>query len=250
MKKTAILIAAVLCFTAVQAQFVLGLQGGYHWQKSTTSLTDDYVSSTHYVGGLQLGYMVTPRLYVGVTGGYMDASQDTLLGIDRIHYENVGMDIDVTDHYTRSSRTGWYVAPQVKYEFLRFGNMHFNLLLQGQLRMMGPVNFRETFYAVNYPNAGEYHEKDPRNDFTTFLGWGVSLRPSLIYEISTHINMELMLDLLSIGFASETDTYDPKIAGLDPISTNRSYLYAGLNSFTDVLRWENSLLKLGFNFTF
>ena len=92
--------------------------------------------------------------------------------------------------------------------------------------------------------------EDPRTTTTTFLGWGVSLRPTLIYEISTHISAELMLDLLSIGFVSETETYDPEISGIDPIERKTQMFYAGLNSFTDVLRWENTLLKLGFNWTF
>ncbi len=250
MKKIVLLLSAIACLSAAQSQFVVGLQGGYYWQKSGISLTDDYITSTHLVGGLQLGYMITPRLYFGVAGGYMDAKQDTLVATDRIYYGNVGMDIDVVDHYNRSSRTGWYVAPQLKYEFLRFGNMHFNVLLQGQVRMMGPINYLESYYALNFPNPGEYHEYDPSSNNTDYFSWSVSLRPTLVYEISPNINVELMLDVLSVGYTSETSTYDPGITGVDPISTYHNTLYAGLNTFGDVLRWEHPLFKLGFNFTF
>ena len=56
--------------------------------------------------------------------------------------------------------------------------------------------------------------------------------------------------MLSIGYINEKETYDPEVSGIDPIDTKHEYFYAGLNSFTETLRWENSLLKMGFIFTF
>lgn len=250
MKKIAVLLVAVAFATVSQAQFVIGVQGGFQWQKNSSTRTEDYTSSTHIVGGLQVGYKIFPELYVGVTGGYMEMRYDTLLTMDNYFFPNVGNYFPVKDHYKSTTRTGWYVAPQVKYEFLRFGNMHFNLLLQGQLRLLGAVKYKEHFYATTYPNANEYLEVDPYDNNLEYLGWGVSLRPTLVYEFSRHLSAEVTLDLLSIGYISETETYDPKVAGIDPIKTYRQNFYAGINSFTETLRWENTLLKLGFLWTF
>lgn len=250
MKKAVLLLFAVAVATVSQAQFVLGLQGGYYWQKNNTSINNDETKTSYAVGALQLGYKVMPNLYVGVVGGYINYTSDTLKAEDTYFYQQVGMNIDVTDHHRHLLRDGWYVAPQVKWEFLRFGNMHFNLMLQGTLRMLGANKYEESYTTVNYPNPIEYREVEPYDDHVKDMMWGVSIRPTLIYEFSEHLSAELMLDLLSIGFVSETETYDPEISGIDPIERKTQMFYAGLNSFTDVLRWENTLLKLGFNWTF
>ena len=250
MKKVVLLLFAVAVATVSQAQFVLGLQGGYYWQKNSTSINNNESTSSYMVGALQVGYKVLPNLYVGVMGGYVNCAFDTLLATDTYFYRQVGMDINVTDHRKHLLREGWVVAPQVKWEFLRFGNMHFNLLLQGNLRMLGPNKYTENYTTTTYPNPNEYLEVEPYDDHVKDMTWGVSVRPTLIYEFSEHLSAELMLDLLSIGFVSETETYDPEISGIDPIEHKTQVFYAGLNSFTDVLRWENTLLKLGFNWTF
>ncbi len=248
MKKFVLLLVAVAFATVSQAQFVIGLEGGYYWQKNSSSVNADNTTQSYIVGCLQVGYKVLPNLYVGVMGGYVNCKFDTLVATDTYMYQ--GMTIDINDHQKNHYREGWMVAPQVKYEFLRFGNMHFNLLLQGTLRMLGDNKYRESFYTPTYPNPNEYREVDPFNDNITDMMWGVSLRPTLVYEFSQHLSAELMLDVLSIGYITETVTFDPKINGIKPVETTTSVLYAGINSLTDVLRWENSLLKLGFNWTF
>lgn len=251
MKKIALLVVAVFFAAVSQAQFVVGLQGGYYWQEKSTSVNSDKTTSSYMVGALQVGYKVMPNLYVGVMGGYVNSVFDTMdVEKHQYYYKPWGMNIDVTDHNRHKLREGWLVAPQVKWEFLRFGNMHFNLLLQGQLRMLGANKYTESYIAVTKPNPNEYLEEEPWNDKISDLTWGVSIRPTLIYEFSEHLSAELMLDLLSIGYITETETYDPEIKGIDPIKKTTSVFYAGLNSFTDVLRWENTLLKLGFNWTF
>ncbi len=248
MKKIALLVVAVAFATVSQAQFVVGVQGGYYWQQKSNSVNTDKMTSSYMVGAVQVGYKVTPNLYVGLMGGYVNSVFDTLLATDTYLYN--GMSINITDHNNHLLREGFVVAPQVKWEFLRFGNMHFNLLLQGQLRLLGARKYTESYITTTYPNPNEYLEVEPWDDHVSDLTWGVSVRPTLIYEFSEHLSAELMLDLLSIGYMTETETYDPEIAGVDPVKQTTSVFYAGLNSFTDVLRWENTLLKLGFNWTF
>lgn len=248
MKKIALLVVAVAFATVSQAQFVVGVQGGYYMQQNTNSVNTDKLTSSYRVGALQVGYKVMPNLYVGVMGGYVNCVFDTVQATDTYIYS--GMPINITDHNNHKMRDGFVVAPQVKWEFLRFGNMHFNLLLQGQLRMLGANKYTESYITTNYPNPNEYLEVEPYDDKITDMTWGVSLRPTLIYEFSEHLSAELMLDVLSVGYITETETYDPKVAGFTPVKNTTSVFYAGLNSFTDVLRWENTLLKLGFNWTF
>ena len=250
MKKIALLVVAVAFATVSQAQFVVGVQGGYYMQQKTNSVNTDKISSSYMVGAVQVGYKVTPDLYVGLMGGYVNCVFDTLLATDTYFYPSVGMNINVTDHNNHKLREGFVVAPQVKWEFLRFGNMRFNLLLQGSLRILGANKFTESYISTTYPNPNEYLEVEPFDDHISDLTWGVSVRPTLIYEFSEHLSAELMLDVLSLGYISETETYDPNITGIDPVKRTTSVFYAGLNSFTDVLRWENTLLKLGFNWTF
>lgn len=248
MKKIALLVVAVAFATVSHAQFVVGVQGGYYWQQKSNSMNTDKITSSYMVGALQVGYKVMPNLYVGVMGGYVNSVFDTLVATDTYLYS--GMPINITDHNLHKMREGYFVAPQVKWEFLRFGNMHFNLLLQGQLRMLGANKYTESYITTNYPNPNQYLEVEPTDDHISDMTWGVSVRPTLIYEFSEHLSAELMLDLLSIGYITETETYESPIAGIDPIKHTTSVFYAGLNSFTDVLRWENTLLKLGFNWTF
>jgi hypothetical protein len=250
MKKIVLLMVAVAFGYAANAQFVIGAQGGYYTQTHTTSLNTDKQTSSYVVGALQVGYKVLPNLYVGVMGGYINCSFDTLWADMKYFYPITGNNIDTRDYKKNHLREGFVVAPQVKWEFLRFGNMHFNLLLQGTLRMLGANKYKESFITTTYPNPNEYLEPDPYDDHISDLTWGVSLRPTLIYEFSQHLSAELSLDLLSIGYINETETYDPNIKGFDPVDRTTSVFYAGLNSFTDVLRWENTLLKLGFNWTF
>ena len=254
MKKIVFFLAAMAFFTAANAQFVLGVQGGYYYQKNSLSTSDDYTTSTDMVGCLQLGYKVTPELYVGVMGGYISANFDTMVATPHQYfYPSVGMNIDVKDHMKSASRSGWMVAPQVKYEFLRYGNMRFNLLLQGQLRMLGAVNFKESYTSITYPNPNEYREEEPYDNGISYTGIGVSLRPTLIYEFSEHLSAELVLDLLSVGFISESETFPEVTTGGTTVpewSAKRSIFYAGVNSLNESLRWENTMLKLGFNYTF
>lgn len=251
MKKVLFLLFAMALAGMTQAQFVIGAQGGYYWQKNSTSISDDYTSSSNFVGALQLGYWVTPKLYVGISGGYITASFDTMVSTEHsYYYAPFGMDIRIYDHQRSSSRSGWMVSPQVKYEVARFGNMHFNLLLQGTLRMLGEVDFEESYYSVTIPNPNEYREVDPSSMDLKYTSFGVSLRPTLEYEFSPHFSAELLLDLLSVGYLFEKETYDAGIPGIDPIDTKQQYFYAGLNSFGEALRWENTILKLGFNVKF
>jgi hypothetical protein len=131
--------------------------------------------------------------------------------------------------------------------------MHFNLLLQGNLRMLGPNKYTENYTTTTYPNPNEYREEEPYDNGISYTSIGVSLRPTLIYEFSEHLSAELVLDLLSVGFISESETFPEVTTGGTTVpewSAKRSIFYAGVNSLNESLRWENTMLKLGFNYTF
>lgn len=263
MKKVLFLFAAVAVMTAANAQLVVGVQGGYHYQKLTQSYnTENYSLSTQWLGGLQVGYMVTPRLYVGVSGSYQNFCTDTFYLHSDINFE--GMVRTVDNRMLDWTQSGWTVAPQVKWEFLKYGNMHFNLLLQGNVTSMDYRVLKESFNTP-FRNAGEYLEYDAVGDSISTWAWGVSLRPTIIYEFSRHLSAELSLDFLSVGYVDHRTTDDHMVPSYDndyvleyidgdPLYTNRIHkvqtLYAGLNTLMETLRWESPMLRLGFNYKF
>lgn len=261
MKKIAVLLAAMAIMVGASAQVVVGLQGGYFQTKSVNSWNDDYLKSNTWLGGLQVGYMITPKLYVGVMGGYMSLTNDTLRSvIDDTVME--GMTRIITNHRFLRVQSGWTVAPQVKYELFKYGNMHFHLLLQGNIRSLGYTNILQS-YNTPFRNDNEYQEGAgyPMDDSVKYFSWGVSLRPTLTYEFSKHLSAELSLDFLSIGYISEKETHDGSKPGdyhmIDGSAGTRvqdvrttTRFYAGMNTLMETLRWESPMLRLGFNYTF
>lgn len=263
MKKIAFLLAAVAFMTAANAQVVVGIQGGYHWQKNTQSYdTENYSLATNWLGGLQVGYMVTPRLYVGIAGNYQQFNTDTFYLHSPIVFE--GMPREVDNRQLLMNQTAWEVAPQLKWEFLKYGNMHFHLLLQGNVMSTSYRTYNESFNTP-FRNNGEYLEMPVMCDSISTFSWGVSLRPTLTYEFSQHLSAELSLDFLSVGYVDATTTddhlrphYDNEgdLEYLDGeivmTSTTRRVrtIYAGLNTLMETLRWESPMLRLGFNWTF
>ena len=250
MKKIAVLLAAMAIMATAGAQVVLGLQGGYYQTSSVNSWNDDYLKTSTWLGGLQVGYMVTPKLYVGIMGGYMGLNKDTLTTqIDTV-FEGMNRNFDNFRHLYKQN--GWVVAPQVKYELFKYGNMHFNLLLQGTIRSLGYTNMTESYNS--FRNNHEYIEMDPVDDSISYFSWGVSLRPTLTYEFSKHLNAELSLDFLSVGYVSEKTKYESQSHTIDgtevPDVRTKTCLYAGLNTLMETLKWESPMLRLGFNYTF
>ncbi len=252
-----LLVAAVAFMTMAQAQVVVGLQGGFHQQKNTRSLNNDYNLLTNYVGALRVGYMITPKLYVGVSGGLLGSNTKDYVDTAMRPYE--GMLHPVKDQNLTSSYSGWTVSPQVRYEFLKYGNMHFHLLLQGSYSSRGYTTYKEEWIWVNYPSANLPYDVDPYSDSISHSSWSVSLRPTLTYEFSKHLSAELSLDFLSIGYISETTKYDKTIttdvttglsSTIEPYSATQKTFYAGLNTLMETLRWESPMLRLGFNWTF
>ncbi|MBO7100858.1 MAG: hypothetical protein J6V98_02400 [Bacteroidales bacterium] len=257
MKKIALLFAAVAFMTAANAQLVVGLQGGYHQQKDINSLNEDYTFASSYVGGLRVGYMITPKLYVGVAGSILGNGNELYIGLDSAALN--GMMHPIKEHSYADKRSGWNVSPQVRYELLKYGNMYFHLLLQGTYSSLSYTNRSESYTWVTYPNPNEYWEQDPYDDSISCTSWSVSLRPTLTYEFSKHLSAELSLDFLSIGYASETTHYDATsttdavtgiTTAIEPYSTTRTTIYGGLNTLMETLRWESPMLRLGFNWTF
>lgn len=250
MKKIAVLLAAMAIMATAGAQVVLGLQGGYYQTSSVNSWNDDYLKTSTWLGGLQVGYMVTPKLYVGIMGGYMGLNKDTMTTqIDTV-FEGMNRSFDNFRHLYKQN--GWVVAPQVKYELFKYGNMHFNLLLQGTIRSLGYTNMTESYNS--FRNNHEYIEMDPVDDSISYFSWGVSLRPTLTYEFSKHLNAELSLDFLSVGYVSEKTKYESQSHTIDgtevPDVRTKTCLYAGLNTLMETLKWESPMLRLGFNYTF
>ena len=253
MKKIFLLIVAVMFAASVNAQFVLGLQGGYYGEKSVNSWNDDMHKSSVWLAGLQAGYKITPKLYAGVMGGYLSTSTEGLLTSYYGDIDYAGQSHTFTNLDTLTSRNGWTVQPFVRYEFFRYGNMHFHLLLQGSIRSMGYTTVTTSYNS--YKNNNEYIEADPYADSVRNFSWSVSLRPTLTYEFSTHLSAELSLDFLSLGYIVDKQYRDAEDIIVDGekvhgVNTTTTTMYAGLNTLMETLRWESPMLRLGFNYTF
>ncbi|MBR1799055.1 MAG: hypothetical protein IJ789_05025 [Bacteroidales bacterium] len=255
MKKILMLVVAVVSMLVAQAQVVVGLQGGYYTENKTNTFNADYDKTTSWLGGLQLGYQITPKLYVGVMGSYISNTTDFRYEHDSIHIDLrahsafVDMWKTVDDHQFLSTRTGWTVAPIVRYEVVRYGNMHLNILLQGDITSLGYTTVTERY--VKPFEHNELEDFDAIQDSIGYFSWGVSLRPTLTYEFSKHLSAELSLDVLSVGYVSEDIKYDNGgVRTSEPYKDHISRMYAGLNMMRQALKWENPMLRLGFNYTF
>ena len=261
MKKLCLMLVAVAFAVTVNGQVVLGLQGGYYGDKSVNSWNDDMHRSATWLAGGQVGYMITPKLYFGVMGGYLSTSAEGMLTAKDTNID--GMARVITNLDTISSRTGWTVKPVLRYEIFKYGNMHFHLMLQGSIRNMGYTNITTRYNT--YKNNQELIEADPYNDSIRNFSWSVSLRPTLTYEFSEHLSAELSLDFLSVGYIVDKTYYDvdkkitdPNVVGgyhmdgdekkQDVLTTTT--MYAGLNTLMETLRWESPMLRFGFNYTF
>lgn len=252
MKKLIAVAAAIILGFGLQAQIVLGLQGGYHTQKTTAPDDNlsllDYSRSNAWHGGLQVGYMVTPKLYVGVQGGLAGTSATSYDQLDSILFE--GMMRPIENHEFNKSRSGWSVAPVVRYELIHYGNMHFNIMLSAQFAKMGYTTTHE-LYNTPFRNNGELRDIDAVEDSISDFSLNISLRPTLTYEFSQHLSAELSLDFFSIGYAATRRSFDNRLdSDQKPFQHKTTALYAGLNTFMQTFDWESPLLRLGFNYTF
>ncbi len=282
MKKIALFLMAFAVTAVANAQIVVGLQGGLYQQNyvdemhdtvypggllpgrmTTTELT---TTATTWLAGVQVGYQITPELYAGIAGGILNISsernllRDSVLIDERAHSDYVGMWMPIDNHNFQWSRSGWQVSPMVRYEFARYGNMHFNMMLQGTVRSLGYTTLREKY---SKPFDGdEIEDFDPILDSISNFTWSVSLRPTLVYEFSRHLSAELSLDFLSIGYISDTRKYDGSATDeyivssiaynhvTPPHKETTGTFYAGLNTLMETLRWESPMLRLGFNYKF
>ena len=176
MKRIALIVVAVMFAAAANAQFALGLQGGYYGEKSVNSWNDDFHKSATWLAGLQVGYKPIPKLFVGVMGGYLSTSAEGMLTSYTGDLDGVGQVHTFTNLDTLTKRNGWTVQPFVRYEIFRYGNIHFHLMLQGTIRSMGYTNITTSYNG--YKNGGELIEADPYDDSVRNFTWSVSLRPS------------------------------------------------------------------------
>ena len=244
MKKIALFVAALALMTAMQAQVIVGLQGGYFQQNSTASFNDDYAKASHWLGGVRVGYEVIPNLEIYVGGSLLGENTAALTAIDSINFMGQP-NVKITDHKFTTARSGWMVSPEVQYTFLKYGNMSFAISLGANIRSLGYTTHTESFYTVSWPNPNEYQEPDPYEEQVKDFSIDVSLRPSLSYEFSRHLSAELLLDFLSVGYVDAKRTDD---ATGDSWKTTT--LYAGINTLDNAFDWEAPVFHLAFNWKF
>ena len=273
-----------MLLSAAQSQVVVGVQGGFMQSGShndlyridvptlgTTTVFDE--KGQDIVAGVQLLYQFTPWLRVGVTGGYSSWSTTSIRESDyiyideRAHSSFRGMTMPVQDHTFISAQSGWYAGGVVKCQFVHYGNMHFNVVLEGIYSQRGYSSVTERYTKTaaftkedGTTERGQLEDFTPVDDGVRRTSIDISLRPSLEYEFSQHLSAELSLDILSVGYAMGTTYYDSytkvydgagnRVALIDPHEVKDNTFYAGLNTLTRSLPWEGAALRLGFNWRF
>lgn len=250
------MIVAVMFAVATNAQFTIGLQGGYHGETKDVTWKDTINKSSNWLAGLQLGYKITDKLYVGVSGSYLSSSSELRSDSCFADFDGVGQNHWFTNLDTMVARKGWTVSPFVRYEIFQYGNIHFHLMLQGNIRSMGYQTLKTSYNT--YKNDNEYIEADPIEDSIRNFSWSISLRPTVTYEFSKHLSAELSLDFLSVGYIVDKEYHDADrpshyhmVDGekVQDVYTTKRF-YAGLNTLMETLSWETPLLRFGFNYTF
>ncbi len=237
--------------TAAQSQIVVGLQGGYINNRATNSINADFVLNTSYLGGLRVGYMVTPKLMVAIAANYHGNASTNYIAADSVYRE--GMMHGITNHQYDTTRGGWSVTPQIRYQVLRYGNMKFNIMLQGTYGKLGRTTSKEIY--TSWQNNGLTIDEGEKIGDNTLTNIDVRLYPTLVYEFSEHLAAELSLDLLSIGYRKTTTTFDA-VEGATPATSQpersifNTGIYGGVNTMSDPLQWQECLLRLGFYYTF
>ena len=154
---------------------------------------------------------------------------------------------EVTEHQLSYNRSGWNITPQVRYELLRYGNMKFNLSLQGIYGKMGHSSTTESY--LSWRNNHELIVDDEIIGDNTITMLDINLRPTLTYEFSEHLIAELSLDILSVGYRRVTTAYEfeDETKNYSAMTTD---IYGGINSSREPLLWENGLLHLGLYYKF
>ncbi len=206
------------------AQLFVGGNLGFGMQSGTNETTRSGVTAT-VDQPKTIAWEVTPKI-----GFQMDKMLfGVAFGVNG--EKTITKDVDVTgDEYTEKF-FGWEVCPFFRYNAFEFGN--FALFCELQVPISGGK------YSAKYENDGTTLEnKNAGKPFS----FGVQVVPGLNYALSDHLNFDVYVDLLAIGFNMQKFTdEDPDSSDKDVTKTTN--FWAGVYSLPQAI-------TLGFNYKF
>ena len=224
MKKVFLTLVAVATMGIANAQLFVGGNLGFGMQNgsrestiSGTTVTVEKPKTTSWEVTPKIGFQMDKMAFGLVFG--VNGQKEFAKNVD---VEN--------DEYTEKY-FGWEVCPFFRYNAFEFGN--FALFCELQVPITGGK------YSDKYVYAGTTVEnKNAGKDF----GFGVQIVPGLNYSLSDHLNFDVYVNLLALGYQMDKYTEeDPN--NNDKFVEKTSYFWAGVYSLPQTI-------TLGFNYKF
>ena len=200
MKKVILTLVAVATMGIANAQLFVGADLGFgtttnksvqttNGQTTTYENLEEAPNTTSWTIMPKIGFQVNNKLAVGlvfgVNGNKEVWDEQELAGLDY-----------VTVNYTTKG-FGWGVTPFVRYNAFEFGN--FALFCELQI----PIASTKYNRIEKWPS--ETRDIDYGKDFN----FGVQVVPGLNYKLSDHINFDMYVNLLQLGWNMQKYTYEP-----------------------------------------
>lgn len=224
MKKVILTLVAVATMGIANAQLFVGGNIGFGMQKGSSETTISGVTAT-VDQPKTIDWTVAPK--IGFQSGKM--SFGAILGIGG--EKTTAKDVEVTGDELTEKIFAWQVCPFFRYNAFEFGN--FALFCELQVPIMGGKA------STKYVNGGTTIEnKNAGKPFS----FGVEVVPGLNYSLSDHLNFDVYVNLLAIGFnmnkvtVEDPDTNDKQV-------DKTTEFWAGVNSLPQAI-------TLGFNYNF
>ena len=169
----------------------------------------------------KIGFQVNNKLAVGIAFGITGSKEvyddEELDGLDY-----------VTVNYSEKT-FGWGVTPFVRYNAFEFGN--FALFCELQI----PIARAKYNTIEKWPS--ETKDIDGGKDFS----FGVQVVPGLNYRLSDHVNFDMYVNLLQLGWNMSKYTYEPS-------DTRKTELKS--SAFNFGVYSLPQAITLGFNYVF
>ena len=228
MKKVILTLVAIATMGVANAQLFVGGNLGFSKSGGAQEATVSGVTTT-VQDPKQIDWEITPK--IGFQAGKM--SFGAIFGING--QKQITEDVDPALENDKQTRKyfGWEFCPFFRYNAFEFGN--FALFCELQVPVYGgkwSSKLEATGVSIENKNAAK--------DF----GFGVQVVPGLNYSLSDHLNFDLYVNLLALGYSMDKTTVENPDNN-DKNVTKATNLWAGVFSLP-----QHNAISIGFNYKF
>ena len=242
MKKIITLILIVTAATA-QAQFTVGVNGGFNRSVCNETTQNSYTYSL--TPTLLLGYRINNHFTVGLTGSLEYLCDDIQYHKEPDYFN--GFDISRTQNILT-----WYAGAFTRYDILL--TEHLSLFAHLKL-YLGKSFLRQRHERMAAQYQTQTHDSGYKKNLDFYE---VTLTPGLSYRFNSHLSADLYLNLLSISYIHGTYySYYINKSAFVPYST---FSFGSEGSFAQKLYEYSNLIgqnikslstfNIGINYTF